>query len=352
MSITRLPTVGGIMILLAGFILPALADETPVDNTPAGGLERGKVVGGQLSEHPDWFKESFLEIAEDVDEANEAGKHVLLFFHLNGCPYCYKMVEENFKHAPYTDYLQDNFDVIAINIRGDREVVFNAELSLTEKELSRRLDVRYTPTIIFLSTENKPVLRLNGYRSVEDFKHALDFVVAKAYQHTTLQRFIEEQMQEAVYTFREHPNFAAVSDLSTLPDKPLLVLFEDRTCVACDALHDDLLALAETRELLDRFTVVRLDALSEQAIIAPDGTSSTPKDFAAKLDISYRPGIVMFDHGREILRIDGLLYRYHFQELLRYVGTRQYHKYPAFRDYMRVREEEILSRGQNIDLGE
>ena len=73
----------------------------------------GKVVGGKISEHPGWFKESFLDIAEDVGEAAESDKHVILFMHLNGCPYCFKMTEENFKHAPYTDFIKENFDVIA-----------------------------------------------------------------------------------------------------------------------------------------------------------------------------------------------------------------------------------------------
>ena len=80
----------------------------------------GKLIGGKMSEHPGWFKESFLDIAEDVNEAAEADKHVILFMHLNGCPYCYKMTEENFKQAPYTDFIQENFDVIAINIKVDR----------------------------------------------------------------------------------------------------------------------------------------------------------------------------------------------------------------------------------------
>ena len=61
---------------------------------------------------------------------------------------------------------------------------------------------------------------------------------------------------------------------------------------------------------------------------------------------------MLFDRSREILRIDGLQYRYHFQELLRYVGERHYQEYPRFRDYMRAREQTILSSGRNIDIGE
>ena len=39
---------------------------------------------------------------------SERVKHVILFMEMNGCPYCYKMDEENFKHAPYRDFIQEN----------------------------------------------------------------------------------------------------------------------------------------------------------------------------------------------------------------------------------------------------
>ncbi|MGB5774961.1 MAG: thioredoxin family protein, partial [Sedimenticolaceae bacterium] len=200
--------------------------------TPAG-----KVVGGKMSEHPGWFKESFLDVAEDVDEAAQAGKHVILFMHLNGCPYCYKMTEENFKHAPYKEFIKANFDVIAINIRGDREVVLNEGTSLTEKELAVRLKVMYTPTIVFLNQQNKVVARVNGYRSVPDFKYVLDYVQEKAYLETSLSKYVDAR-KEPVYSFRDHPQLKQVKDLKSVADQPLAVIFEDKGCLDCDALHD------------------------------------------------------------------------------------------------------------------
>ena len=50
---------------------------------PATAQSPGQLTGGKMSEHPDWFKESFLDIAEDVDEAAAEGRHVMLFLHLS-----------------------------------------------------------------------------------------------------------------------------------------------------------------------------------------------------------------------------------------------------------------------------
>ena len=60
-------------------------------------IEPGKIVGGKVSTLPEWFKDSFLDIAEDVEEAKDENKHLMLYMHLTGCPYCYKMIEEGLK---------------------------------------------------------------------------------------------------------------------------------------------------------------------------------------------------------------------------------------------------------------
>lgn len=311
----------------------------------------GKITGGRMSEHPDWFKDSFLDIAEDVDEASADGKHVILFMHLNGCPYCYKMTEENFKNAPYTNFIKQHFDVISINIKGDRDIAFDADTSVTEKELARLLKVRYTPTVLFLNGDNKTVLRLNGYRSVTAFGYALRFVQEQAYLRTTLSRYIEQQQPTQRYAFRPHPQLRTITDLRSVADNPLALLFEDSSCDACDELHDGHLQNPQILQALENFTFIRLDANSTSPIVDPNGRETTAKDYAEQLGLSYRPGIVLFDQGKEISRIDGLLYSYHFEGVLRYVGEGHYKQYPnSFYDYLDVRTAKILESGKDVDL--
>lgn len=317
----------------------------------AMGVEQGKITGGKMSEHPDWFKESFLDIVEDVAEAADEDKHVILFMHLNGCPYCFRMTEENFKHAPYTPFIQEHFDVIALNIKGDREVALNEDTSLTEKQLAEKLNVIYTPTVVFMNTDNQVVARVNGYRSVSDFKHILDYVQQKAYADTKLADYLDAKKASG-YAFRDHPQLQTVSDLKSVSDKPLAVLFEDKGCGDCELLHDGYLAKPEVRDVLKNYTFVRLDALSDEPITDVDGNKTTPKAYAAKLGLTYRPGLVLFDKGMEIMRIQSQLYRYHFTEVLRYVGERHYEKYPdSFYDYLDVRTADILASGNDVDLG-
>jgi thioredoxin-related protein len=330
------------------FSLCLLLSGIALGTTP---VVKGKVKGGLVSEHPEWFKESFLDIAEDVQQAAESGRHVILFMHLNDCPYCHRMIEDNFKHAPYTDFIKQNFDVIQLNIKGDREIAFDAETSLSEKKLADLLKVRYTPTVIFLNSDNKTVLRLNGYRSVRDFGYALEYVQQKAYLETTLSGYIESRPPEKQYSFREHPQFKQITDLQSVADNPLAILFEDSYCDLCDELHDGHLSRPSVNAVLENFTFVRLDARASTPIVDPEGNRTTPREFAEKLGLSYRPGIVLYDRGKEVSRIDGLLYSYHFEETLRYIGERHYDRYPkSFYQYLNIRTEQLLAEGKDVDL--
>ena len=80
----------------------------------------GTFSGAKPTEYPPWFKESFLEFADDIDEVAEQGKRVLLLFHQDGCPYCNLLVERNLSQKDIVDFMQTNFSVIALNMWGDR----------------------------------------------------------------------------------------------------------------------------------------------------------------------------------------------------------------------------------------
>ncbi len=109
------------------------------------GLTAGMVNPG-YQEKPDWFANSFLDIREDIDEAQAAGKRVLLYFYQDGCPYCKKLLEINFSLQDTVTRTRENFEGIAINMWGDREVTDLSGTITTEKEFSRALRVMFTPT--------------------------------------------------------------------------------------------------------------------------------------------------------------------------------------------------------------
>lgn len=100
-----------------------------------------------------WMRDTFMDLREDLDEANAEGKRLVLFFEQRGCIYCRKMHEEVFSDAKVAGYIDDNFFVVQMNLYGDVEVTdFDGE-SLSEKDMARKWRVMFTPNIVFLPEE-------------------------------------------------------------------------------------------------------------------------------------------------------------------------------------------------------
>ena len=110
-----------------------------------GELNAGMVNPG-YEEKPKWFKNSFLDLFEDIDEAAENNKRLMVYYYQDGCPYCKKLLEDNFGQREIAEKTQKYFDVVSINLWGDSEVTVGDE-EYTEKRFAEALKVQNTPTL-------------------------------------------------------------------------------------------------------------------------------------------------------------------------------------------------------------
>ncbi|CAC9956641.1 hypothetical protein [uncultured Gammaproteobacteria bacterium] len=311
--------------------------------------ESGKITGGSQYEIPSWFTDSFLDIAEDAEDALDENKMVLLYFHLDGCPYCDAMLAQNFKNGENLEFIKKNFLVIAVNIKGAREITMSDVETKTEQELSQLLKVQYTPTIVFIGEDGKQAFRTNGYRNPKAFRSVLEYVASKSYKNNTLSDYIEKQKNTSDYVFAKHGSLQKLTSLQDI-DKPVVLLFEDKDCSACDDFHQNLINRADVKAELDKFIFVRFDAYSDQQIIDFDGKITSPRQMVKDYDLNYRPGVLLFDEGEYISKIDGKLYSFHFNTMLRYVSGKHYQQHEIFSGYLNERQTELLEQGINISI--
>jgi thioredoxin-related protein len=311
----------------------------------------GKLTGGIAYSLPAWFKPSLLHVKEDVEEARRQGRHVMLFLHLDECPYCARMLEESFTRGENHDFMREHFDVIALNVRGAMEVAWIDGATYTERSLARRLKVFGTPTIVFLGLDGDMVLQLAGYRDPGALRHALEFVQGRHYRTQAFAAWLQTRDKPAVYALRDHPQFAAAKSFKSYR-KPLAILFEDRQCAECARFHEKTLNHPDVLAEMKKFRFVRLDADSHERIVTPDGTATTPAQWASALGFTTRPALVLYDEGREIFRFDGQLYHFHFKEALRYVSGGHYKRFRSISQYNAARRAELLRQGIDIDYGE
>ncbi len=100
-----------------------------------------------------WMRDTFKDLREDLEEANGEGKRLVLFFEQRGCIYCSKMHEEVFSDQKVSDFIDENYFVVQLNLHGDIEVTdFDGEI-LSEKDMARKWRVLFTPNIVFMPEE-------------------------------------------------------------------------------------------------------------------------------------------------------------------------------------------------------
>ena len=100
-----------------------------------------------------WMRDTFKDLREDLDEANLEGKRLVLMFEQRGCVYCSKMHKDVYSREKVSNYIDENFFVVQLNLHGDLEVTdFDGEI-LSEKAMARKWSILFTPTVLYLPQE-------------------------------------------------------------------------------------------------------------------------------------------------------------------------------------------------------
>jgi thioredoxin-related protein len=222
---------------------------------------------------------------------------------------------------------------VALNIFGDREVVWTDGQRFTEKTFARHLRVQFTPTLLFLDEQGRVSTRLNGYWPPHRFAAAIDYVALRHEGKLPLADYLAQQAPEAARAqLNEQPFLMKPPhDLRRGNGaKPLAVLFETRHCRACDEMHAEGFRRDEMRALLSRFDVARFALGDGTALTRPDGRTTTAREWARELNVQYTPTVVFFDGAhREVFRFEGYVRPFHLMGAFDYVAQGAYRTQPA-----------------------
>ena len=288
---------------------------------------------------PKWFKLSFLDLLDDVEDAKASGKKgIIVYFGQKDCPYCKAHLETNWGNPDTIKYTQKYFDVIALDVKGDRNITTIDGVVYDEKAYSAMHRTNFTPSLLFFNIEGKEVLKLQGYHPPYKFRAALEYVADEHYKTESFRDYLARGELAEGYgedILNTHPSFMSppyLLDRSRIAaQRPLVVLFEQKRCHACDVLHAGPLSHPEITQRLKRLDVVQLDLRSETKLIRPDGKRTTAGDWARELDLFYTPTLIIFDErGKEIIRISSVVWVYRLNNVLNYISTGAYKKYDTY----------------------
>ncbi|HYF08464.1 MAG TPA: thioredoxin family protein [Acetobacteraceae bacterium] len=169
--------------LMAGLALSPLAARAAPVRTESGWTQ-------------DWYHEGFLNLREDLEEAQGAGLRFAVEFHQRGCPYCVEMHTDHFAQAEIEGFVRPRFRIVQLDLHGSRPVTdFDGEV-LEERALARKWRVTFTPTFLFFPEwqgEGPPrrsgreieVARMHGLLRKPEFLGIFRFVAERAYADGT-----------------------------------------------------------------------------------------------------------------------------------------------------------------------
>lgn len=333
-------------LLGAGILLSVTATLLPA-------AEKAEFRGASPHEAPAWFKKSFLVLPEDVAEAARNGKRLMIYFGQEGCPYCAELFNNNFSQAHIADYTRRHFDAIDINMWGSREVTGISGKVLPEREFAASLKVWFTPTLLFFNEQGEQVLRINGYYPPHQFLAALQYVAEKQEKRITFKDYLAKlSPPPAKGALQSQPFFAKPPhDLSRIAGgMPLAVFFEQKDCAGCDRMHEAVLKDAATKDLLKRFHVIQLDRWADMPVVTPAGRKTSARTWADSLNVAYVPTAVLYDGGKEVIRIEGMLKSFHVQSVLDYVASGAYKTQPSLQRFIQARADHLREQGVVVDI--
>lgn len=262
---------------------------------------------------PSWFKHSFYDLPDDLQEAREAGKlGIMLFISAKHCSYCQAFLNTSMEDPRLQERLRTHFDVIGMDIFDDSEMVAINGSEYRVKEFVLKARASHTPTLMFFGKGGRLLARIVGYYPPQRFAVLLDYLESGASAGQGFRDYLAEQQKPHQTHGRfirdalmEQPPYQLDRTRSSA-DRPLMVLFDRPDCEACARFHRRVLGDKSIRRLLGSFDRVQLDAGDDTGkLVKPDGGISTARAWYEQLDLSYSPAVVIFDQqGAEILRLD------------------------------------------------
>jgi len=284
---------------------------------------------------PDWFKPSYLDLNEDLSDALNSGKQgLMIYVSLSRCSYCKAFVDNTLSLPDVSQRVRNTFDVVGMDIFDDSEMTSPTGRSYIVKDFVTEKKANYSPTMIFYGAKGRELLKIVGYYPPDKFRTVLDYLEGKHYQRETLRSYFNmtktPSLKQTTGIKLDNKLFSKPPydlDHRAEPAKrPMLVLFEQPDCSACDRFHKRVLGDKAIRRLMGQFETVHLDASDRTTrLITPTGRRITPRQWFKQLDLTYSPATVFFDEtGKEITRLDSETKRWRMEGTLQLILAKDY----------------------------
>ncbi len=132
-----------------------------------------------------------IHIDQLSSQAKKTNKHLLLFFHKDGCGFCEKMIYETLADSDIEDVIDRYFIFVDIGI-DDEGSIEHRDFAGSKHEYAKSLEIGFYPTVGFVDGNNSIIYGAIGYRDIETFSLLLQYIYSGDYKFMELEDFISK----------------------------------------------------------------------------------------------------------------------------------------------------------------
>lgn len=161
-------------------------------------LIAGLANAAEQSADEGFFSQTWGDFHEELNNAQTQGKQgVLLFFEMEGCPFCIRMRETVFNQPEIQAYFQQHWLIFPVDIEGSVEITDFDGQSMTSKAFAQdKLRVRATPVMIFYDLQGDMIYRHTGpTKDAQEFLWLGEFVIGGYIKEMKFVEFRQQRRQ-------------------------------------------------------------------------------------------------------------------------------------------------------------
>ena len=132
----------------------------------------------------------FHEFNEGLRLAQAQSKPIFIYFGRYGCAWCEKTNKESFSNEDVRKLYTSHYVLVYVDAESGKRIRLPSGERITEAELGVRLKAFATPLFLFLQPDGKEIVKIPGFKTVDDFKDYDRFVNEGHYKNETLLQFL------------------------------------------------------------------------------------------------------------------------------------------------------------------
>jgi thioredoxin-related protein len=304
---------------------------------------------------PTWQPTAMLDLDDVFFRASTEQRLTMLIVYAEGCPGWSRMVAPLVADEEVAATSRKRFHVYAVNADDREQAILIDGRAYSASQLVDMLGVETYPAFALFEEDGRLVQMLEHPDSARELQSTLETAIAIEYGMARLDQpsTYEASPREAgtVFEYRVNPSPSRVLSLKDESDeRPLAVFFEEPSCHHCDHLWQHTLSDPQTKSMLGRFRIARVELQADTVVISSEKRHLPVAQWSRELGITSTPTVVLFDKtGRRVGHTSSHADLFRFQSLLDYVISHTYKSDPNFTHFLRHRARHLRSHGYKID---